>query len=122
MEVPEPLTVADEEGTLLTLPTLLNLGPLGLQRLLRFAANNELPRITEGTKIDTHAEIRIPGLVDTRPVLNTMTTSRPDTHGHFGSEILMSPKNPKIAENPEEEDGEEDKDEEYDSRGWLGHK
>ncbi|KAK6335024.1 hypothetical protein TWF718_010466 [Orbilia javanica] len=110
----ESLTAADEEGTLPALPRLLNLGPLGLQRLLRFAGNSELPRITEGTEgtgIDTHAEIRTPGLVDTRPILNTMTTSRPDTHGHFGSEVLVSPKNPEIAENPEEEEDEEDEDE-----------
>ncbi|KAK6511634.1 hypothetical protein TWF481_000543 [Arthrobotrys musiformis] len=111
-DVPE-LTPADEEGSLPVrdLPRLLNLGPSGLRRVLNYALDGGLAKITEGTEgtgIDTHAEIRTPGLVDTRPVLNTMTTSRPDTHGHFSSEILISPKNPEIAENPEEEEDEEE--------------
>ncbi|KAK6510635.1 hypothetical protein TWF506_009738 [Arthrobotrys conoides] len=114
-EDPEPLTAAENEGASTGLPRLLNLGPSGFKRVLEFIATGDLPKITEGTEgtgIDTHVEIRTPGLYDTRPILNTMTTSRPETHGHFGSEILMSgPENPDIAENPEEEE-EEDDDEE----------
>ncbi|KAF3188810.1 hypothetical protein TWF225_003192 [Orbilia oligospora] len=114
LELPEALTVVNDRGTATDLPRFLNLGPRGARRLLNYIVSNDLDRITEGTEgtgIDTPIEIRTPGIIDTRPILNTMTNSRPDTHGHFGSEILMSPKNPEIAENPEEEEDEADEEE-----------
>ncbi|KAK6529497.1 hypothetical protein TWF281_008670 [Arthrobotrys megalospora] len=108
-ETPDDLTGADE-GIMAALPRTLNLGPLGLARIQK-VARTDLSKITEGTEgvsgIDTHQEIRTAGLADTRPIVNTMTTSHPDTHGHFGSEIL-SPKNPQIIENLVEEEEEED--------------
>ncbi|KAK6354038.1 hypothetical protein TWF730_008458 [Orbilia blumenaviensis] len=112
--VPEALGPADEEGVLAPLPRILNLGPLGLTRILQSDIEANLPKITEETKvIDTHAEIRTPlEFGGTHP--NSMTNSRPDTHGHFGSVVLLSPKELEIAENPEEEDeGDKEDDGDY---------
>ncbi|EPS37675.1 hypothetical protein H072_8622 [Dactylellina haptotyla CBS 200.50] len=90
------------------LPRLMNLGPLGVARLVKHAVEGRLTKVSEAT----HEGVDTPG-VDTRGLTHTHTiaTSRPDTQGHFGSEILISPKSPLPADIVEEDpEGEEETD------------